>query len=275
MVNETGSQNETKQRDLTVLTDRADVRIWADEHDVVPVRREGTDRIELVHTDDVRSDDERYQWSDFLEAFERRDLALVSRESATDRDRYRLVDRSQVVDERGEPVIESELVDSQLVDSEVVETELIEEELIGVALVETADAEVIDDHDRQYFDDEGAVEAGLVVLEIEETRRETEDQLEKQIIESRVAEQDVNEDTVATSTLTERRTVDNEIEEHKVLFAEVTAVDIDDSRVVGETVLDSEIVDSDVDAVADRHSEVETMRERRTEEGTTAGPEEH
>jgi hypothetical protein len=353
MVNETGSQNETEQSQVTIITDRAEFRMWADEHDAVPVKRPETDRTGLVHGDEVRSDHERRQWSDVLDEFERHDLALVSRESETGRDRYRLVDRSEVSEERGEPVseierdllegeavettvterevveteiveqatIESELVDSEIVDSEVVETETVDEELIGVAVVETADANVVDEVDRRYFDDDALVEideSGLVVLEIDERRRETENRLEKKIIESRVVEQDIDEETrvedesldidvdaagiheqiarsglvagdtvvderhvdtefdeagAATSTLTERKTLDREIEERKVLFAEVTEVDVDDSRIVGETVVGSEIVDSDVNAVADLHSESETTRQRRTEERAAASTE--
>lgn len=226
-------QNEGENERYTVITEREEIRGWAEDYDVVPVARgatEETSRPELARRDDLESDQAERDWESFFEEFEEQNLALAYTETEGGIGEHRIVDRTHLVDEHGEmnesvekkllegetvetevterevveteiveeATIESQIVDSEVVDSEVVSTEIVDEELVDVAVVEIADAEVIDEADRTYFDDDQVIqieEEGTVALEIDQTRVETEEQIERKIIESRVVEQDVREET--------------------------------------------------------------------------------
>lgn len=290
------STDDERRRDSTVLTDRDDVRRWADENDVVPVRdseAEGERRSDLVRRDEMRSHHEERQWDDFLDEFEDRELAVAYTDAGdAGSGRHRLVERTHVVDEHGEmddsvvkdllegetvetevterevvetevvetATIESRLVDSEVVDSEIVDSEIVEEELVGIAVTEASDSEVVDD-DRRYFDDDDQrieiEERGAVVLEFDETRVETEEQIEKKIIESTVVEQDVDEST--------------RVED------ESASVDVDAAG-VHEHLGSTDLVDTrSDDLIEDRHIETEfdedntatsTLTQHRTVENT-------
>lgn len=212
-----------------------------------------------------------------------------------------------------EATIESEVVESRVVDSQVVDTEVVGEELVGVAVAERTDAEVTDDENddrasagfaytgdgergsRAYFGgEEGHTveveESGVIGLDVDETRLETEERLVERTVESRVvdaelAESDVGDDPVevdvgvdsvhehighsgvletdadgslddryletefdgpdlATSTVTEHRTVETEVTERKVVYASIADVDVEDSERVGERVVERSLVES-------------------------------
>jgi len=213
------------------VSDHDEIRTWADRNDMVPVRRRDDDRPDLVHRDEMRDEHTEQEWDSFLDDVRERDMVLAYTETDQNEvDDYRLAGRTEVVDAyddmpesvekdllEGETVttevterevletevveratIESELVDSQLIDSEIVGTEIVDEEIVGVAMVERTDAEVIEPGDRRYFDDDETVvveEGGTVALEIDETRIETEEQIQRHTIESRVVQDDIEEDT--------------------------------------------------------------------------------
>jgi hypothetical protein len=293
-MDENTSGTDVEERsDTTVLTDRDEVRTWADANDVVPVRSADaeTERSELVPSDAVESHHEERQWDSFLNEFEERNLALTYPE-AEGMGGYHLVDRTEAPDERratsetveselleGETVeteiterevvetevveettIESELVDTEVVDTEVVDTEIVGEELVDVAMIEAADADVADRSDRRYFGDDEVVEIeerGAVLLEVDESRVEVEEQVEKKVIESEVAEQHVDEET----------SVEDE------------AVDLDiDAVGIHEHIEQTDLVEAESDGViADRYIETEfdetdtatsTITEHRTVENT-------
>jgi hypothetical protein len=219
--------------DYRVLLERDDVRQWTNENDIVPVQAEetsGPTETMLLHRENVDRGHEERDLEEFLTEFESQNLAVAYTESGSGTTDYQLVDRTQVVDEHGdvtddvvrellegetvtteirerevveteiveEATIESELVDSEVVDTETVSTEILEEDLVGVAMVEDADAEVTDEAARRYVDEEtdeaiAIEESGMVALEFDETRVETEEQIEEKIIESRVVASDVEE----------------------------------------------------------------------------------
>ena len=260
--------NEGESERYTVITEREEVRRWADDNDVVPVTRGesgGSSRPEFARRDEMGSDHEERDWDSFLDEFEEQNLALAYTETEGGIGDHRLVDRSHAVDEHGqlrasvekellegetvetevterevveteiveEATIESEIVDSEVVDSEVVSTEIVDEKLVDVAVVELADAEVVHEGDRRYFDDDEVIqieEEGTVALEIDETRTETVEQVEKRIIESRVVEQDVHEET--------------RVED------ESTDVDIDEAG-IHDHLEKSDLLDTPADAVID------------------------
>lgn len=348
-------------RQYTVLTEHEEVRTWADERELVPVRnteRPEDARAEFVHGDELESHHEEQEWETFLDEFDRRNLAVTyTAGDSGGTDEHRLVDRSELVDEHGDvddalvrellagetvetevterevvetevvetATIESELTDTEVVDTEVVDTEIVDEELVSVAVAEATDAEVVDGGGRRYFDEDSdevivIEEEGAVVLEIDETRVETREELEKKIIESRVVDENVetetrveeeetavdiddadvhehiresglidtrsdevvderyletefDEDNVATSTLTERKTVEDVVEERKVVIAEVTDVGVEASEVVESEVVDTEIVETDIDAVAGGRGDIDTATSSRGEstEGSSMG----
>jgi hypothetical protein len=295
MVDNTSATGDDERRDAKVITERDEVRTWADANDFVPVRSSEaeTERSELVRRDEMEGHHEEREWEAFLTDFDERNLAL-SHAEAEGVVEPRLVDRAEVDAERrgqsesveeelleGETVetevterevveaeiveettIESKLVDTEVVDTEVVDTEILDEELVGVAVVEATDADVVDRDDRRYIGDDEAVEIesdGTVLLEIDESRVETEERVEKKTIESRVTAQDVDETT----------TVDDE----------AASVDID-AVGIHEHIGQTDLVDTQSDdLVEDRHIETEfdeddtatsTITERRTVENTVS-----
>lgn len=330
------------------MTDRDEIRRWADENDRIPVRRraeggsddEGDRRSELVRRDEMADHHEEHEWDSFLDEFERNDRALIHDEEGeariVDRDDLGRTDEGrttgdgrttddEVAEElaEGETVetqvterevvetevveeatIESEVVGSEVVHREVVDTEIVDEEIVDVSVTDESVAEVVDEdgvrsgdgtNRRSLHDDTGGeriaiADRGAVVLEIDEERTETVEEIEEKIVESRVVDTNVEETTregdesidvdigvagihehieaagvidtdsdgvvderhietefdendVATSTITEERTVENVIEERKTVLAEIDDVDVDDRRVVSETVVDSEFVE--------------------------------
>lgn len=325
-------------REYTVLTDAADVRVWATEHGVVPVSNTGvwgSDRPELVRRNDVHPQQEPQDWERFSEQFETKGFVFVHGPSD---ETFRLVDRDEV-DGRGVinasmaaellgndgtpaeatehetessattetegPTLESELVRSEVVERDRLETEVVSKELVGVAVTERpgtdaaadrqrSDAARADDGERTYLgDDQGhriRLEAGGVIgLDIDETRLETEEWVEEHVVESRPVERDVDagviydhiersgvfdsrpgqpvkgrhvetafdEDDLATSTVIEHRTVENEVVERKAVYAEVTDVDVDRTEIVSRELLESTFLDPELGA----------------EDGTIADPE--
>ena len=226
--------DDTERQDHTVITDPEQASTWGERHGIVPARARGDESgptDELVHRDDVTDDHETSSWSEFREEFDERNLAIVHTGDDDSPGTYRLVDRSQDLDESGrasdslnsellsgetvetevterevvetevvqEATIESDLVGSEVVEREVVDTEIIEEELVDVAVVESADAEVVDSESRTAIGDEGTTiaieEQGGVVMEIDETRVETEQQLVEHVVESRIVDESIDETT--------------------------------------------------------------------------------
>lgn len=286
------STDDERRRGPNVFTDRDDVRRWADENDIVPVvntEAEGERRSDLVHRDEVQSHHEEREWNAFFEEFEDRNLAVAYTDAeGSDVGRHRLVERTHLVDEHGEmddsvvkdllegetvqtevterevvetEVVETATIESRLVDSEIVDSEIVEEQLVGVAVTEASDSEVVDVDEGRYFGDDDQVieitESGAVVLEFDETRVETEEQIEKKIIESKVVEQDVDESS--------------RVED------ESTSVDIDAAG-IHEHIGSTDLVDTrSDDLISDRYIETEfdedntatsTLTEHRTVENT-------
>lgn len=296
-----------------MLTERDELREWSEENDYAPVVAD--DEPDVVSRDEIRDHHEEVDWDTFHDRFESRNLALAYETGAGGN--YRLVERDSVVDEHGEiddsateellagetvtttvtetevvetevtekATIESEIIGSELVETKIVDTEVVGEELVGVAVVEDVDASVVDhatdDDGRRYFDEEGTVEIeeeGAVLLEIDETRSQTEEHLEEKIVESRVVDDSVDqesqvvdesvdvdtdainahiedsgvvgvdtdvvterrietefdEDDRATSTITERRLIEKEIDERKTVVADIEDIDVFESEVVSE-----------------------------------------
>lgn len=269
------SRRNDSDRSYRVVSDREEVRRWADDNDYVPVRRRNTDapHPELVHRDEMGSGHEEHDWDTFHREFDDRNLVLVH-ETGEGRGRHRVVERDRLGDDHGETddaviaellegetvttevterevvetevtkeaTIESEVVGSEVVESEVVDTEIVSEELVGVAMAEETNAEVEDRSGRTYFGDDSdqvieIEESGRVVLEIDETRIETVEQIEEKIVESRVVDEDIDQET---------RVEDESVD-----------VDIDVGR-VHEHLSTSDIVDTrSGDVIDERHVETE------------------
>ena len=119
-----GGPDDETEREPIVLTDREAVRTWAEQNDVVPVRRGesgGERRMELVRATDDQADRNTRDWDAFLDAFDERNLALLYTE-AGERGEYhghRLVDRDEVVDEAG--VVDRSVME-ELLEGATVET---------------------------------------------------------------------------------------------------------------------------------------------------------
>lgn len=102
-------QHDEEYSDYTVLSDREEVRVWAEDNDVVPARWEGVggaDRTELVRRDELPDDHEERDWATFYREFENRNLAVVH-ETGPSRSSFQLVDRDDL-DEAGD--VDDEIV---------------------------------------------------------------------------------------------------------------------------------------------------------------------
>ena len=283
----------------TVITERDAVRQWADDNDVVPVTRgesAGSSQPELARRDAMESDHEERDWDSFLDEFEQQNLALAYTETEGGVGDHRFVDRSHAVDEQGqirasvekellegetvqtevterevveteiveETTIESQIVDSEVVDSEVVDTEIVDETLVDVAVVELADAEVVDEGDRTYFDRDEVIqieEEGTVALEIDQTRTETVEQVERKTIESRVVGQDVHEESRVEDESTDIDIDEAGIHEH---LEKSDLLDAPSGQVIDEQYIETEFDEDNVaTSTLTTHSTIENVIDER------------
>ena len=296
------SGRDERESGYRALTNRDEIRRWADDNDLVPARRRDVDRrdrVELVRRDGLGEDHEEQDWDTFHESFDERNLAVVHRADAGGGS-FHLVDRDEVagcdeidgalveellegdtvrteVTEREvvekevveELTLESELVESEVVERALVDTEIVAEELVGVAVAEQTDAEVsddadrtsariADDADRTYLgEDDGETveieESGVVGLDIDETRIETEERIEEKTVETRVVETDVPGEAGV-----DERSVDTDIDVDNV-HEHVRQSSVIDTG-TGDA-LDQQYVETEIDG-DDRATS--TVREHRT-----------
>lgn len=249
------------QKDPKVTTDRQTIREWADRNDYVPVydsARDGYD-YRLMRRDRVGAGQEQRGWDEFFQAAKADDKVVVYRdqEAGGGTDRYELVDRDEAAERatladedvkealaRGDTVT-TEITESKVVETEVVETDTIESEVIdrdlgGRTMIdrELQNRDVVK---SKFLDDE------TVELEVDETWLRTSEITQRLLVESRIADidlegrQDPESDSVQTSVDVEG--VERTILESDLVGPQTTDI-ADDTALVRSEVVDERTIHS-------------------------------
>ncbi|RXK49336.1 hypothetical protein [Halorientalis pallida] len=137
-----------------ISSDEETIRTWATEHDVVPVRFEGSsgERFELIPESEIGADRQRVDWETFATELDAKDELVV--EYGSDRDRpLAVLEREDAMAQAGlddaefeERLITGETVTTQVEETAVVETVVHEEATVESELVgeDVTDETVVD-----------------------------------------------------------------------------------------------------------------------------------
>lgn len=260
------SDTATSPEKRRITTDVNQVRRWAEERDMVPVRmaeetapEHGRHRYRLVRDGELVESDTEQSWDEFTEAFHDEQLAFVYRDEpeAPSSDRlgyYELVERDEaaeraVLDDksvqqalmRGETVrteivgtrlIERQIVERNTIESRITNTDVLRDEVVGRRLLrrDLVGTELIDEE--------------RVEIEVDEYWLLTREHVERKTVESRVIDTDVEGTDMVTREAVEA-TVGIEGVQQTILDSDLLTADTDSSVSVEDVALESEYVDDD------------------------------
>ena len=257
-------------RNYRETTERKDIRNWADQRGVIPVRRTDTGDLAFVREEELESDDSSREltWHEFNNEFDRRGTTFryedeeptedeighyefVEEEGATDRDADRL-DKEDVIEEgdvleEGESahaeVTETRTIEKEVVETATVETEVVDEEIVSEEVVDT---ELLErEVSRCSIDEHGE----YIEADLRERKRFTTEIRERDIIESRVVDVEA-EETPTADTDTDSVDRDVDIEgEHELVDEESVEREVEETEVREreETDVKADIIDSETE----------------------------
>ncbi len=265
------SRDSETHTESQVSADADTIQSWAGTQTLVPVRREGGEQsqLDVVTEDEMRSDHEEMDWTEFERELRDRGMIVVREgDSTTDID---VVDRSEVI---SRATVESEAVEEALMEGETVESEITERRVVEHVVVEeaTVQSEIAD---REIIQSD-IVGVSLLSTDVQEcavTRAEPPDesttdlswfQPGTNLSDPYDVEIDVDEVWEVTRNVVERITIESEIVDTDVEETETVESDTMRETVdiegVTETVLKGELVESpETAAQAVEHGHVESQ----------------
>ncbi len=190
-----------------MTTDRDQIRAWADERNAVPITAEDPeDPYRFYHREDLPADHTALDWEEFFDAFEAGDMVFVYDDTTPAEgelgfydvsEREKIIERTDFEREeieqslrKGETVT-TELVETRTVEAEVIETDTIESTISDTTVIDRdiVDSELID---REIVATE-FLDENRIAVDIDETRLDTIEEIERLTVESEIVDVDVEE----------------------------------------------------------------------------------
>lgn len=259
-----------------ITTDRQTIESWAEDANVVPVRRSGRDKpenIALVKESEVGGMHETQSWDEFFSTLEDRDMVVVAHEN----DRFEVLKHDEAMgratvesDELKEALVEGEVVTSTITETTVIERTVVEEADIESRIVDREQVEstirnaelvsreiescdVTDtDTGRHESISYDHFEPGTTLTDefdvevmVNETWDLTRDMLERLTIESQIVDTEATEtDTVEAEEI--ESTIDIEGVQQTILESELIDTEATTSEVIGSGSIHTEFGEGDV-----------------------------
>lgn len=190
-----------------MTTDRDQIRAWAEERNAVPITaQDPEDPYRFYHREDLPADHTALDWEEFFDAFEAGDMVFVYDDTTPAEGElgfYDVSERETVIErtdlEREEieqslregKTVTTELVETRTVEAEVIETDTIESTISDTTVI---DRDIIESEliDREIVGTE-FLDENRIAVDIDETRLDTIEEIERLTVESEIVDVDVEE----------------------------------------------------------------------------------